>query len=279
MTALPGRRFGWAVFSVVLGALLLGAVGHLAAASNDLRREGAGLPERDAAAPVVVVGVPGLSWSDIDPVTTPTLARWRAEGASGVLVVRGAHPMTCEIDGWLTLGAGQRAAADLPGSVAGSRCGTQLVLLTPVEGDAVRVEGWSSWVDQAAARPLNARLGTLGDSLAGEDRCVAAYGPLAALGAADREGRVSHYQDTGLSDWSGELDANCPVHLVDGSEGLTDPDSPAVDGVDPEALDAELARVSEEWPGDTVVVVAGLADRGEQAGLRAVTVTGPAVRD
>ncbi|MDQ3384114.1 MAG: hypothetical protein M3519_10075, partial [Actinomycetota bacterium] len=83
----------------------------------------------------------------------------------------------------------------------------------------------------------------------------------------------------GLSDWSGELDANCPVHLVDGSEGLTDPDSPAVDGVDPEALDAELARVSEQWPGDTVVVVAGLADRGEQAGLRAVTVTGPAVRD
>jgi hypothetical protein len=286
MTALPGRRFGWAVLSVVLGALLLGAVGHLAAGSNDLRREGAGLPDRDAAAPVVVVGVPGLSWSDIDPATTPTLGRWRADGASGVLVVRGAHPVTCAADGWLTLGAGQRAAADVPGSGAGSTCGPQQVGLTPVgdapadasgagPGDGVRVEGWSRWVDQAAARPLDARLGTLGDSLAGEDRCVAAYGPLAALGAADSEGRVSHYQDTGLSDWSGELAASCAVHLVDGSEGSTDPDSPAVDGVDPEALDAELARVSEQWPTDTVVVVAGLADRGEQAGLRAVIVSGP----
>jgi hypothetical protein len=63
---------------------------------------------------VVVVGVPGLTWSDIDPAGTPELWSLAEESAIGALSVRAARGTTCVLDGWATLGAGNRARVPGP---------------------------------------------------------------------------------------------------------------------------------------------------------------------
>lgn len=65
---------------------------------------------RPAGPAVLVVGVPGLQWSDVGP-QTPTLQRLARTGAVGVLSVKAVPAVSCPADGWLTLGAGNRAVA------------------------------------------------------------------------------------------------------------------------------------------------------------------------
>ncbi|GAB3843450.1 hypothetical protein GCM10029963_18310 [Micromonospora andamanensis] len=72
------------------------------------------LPARQSADFVVLVGVAGLRWDDVDAERTPTLWRLAGEGSIGSLSVRSARRPTCPVDGWLTLGAGSFAA--WPGS-------------------------------------------------------------------------------------------------------------------------------------------------------------------
>ncbi|SOD97241.1 hypothetical protein [Blastococcus haudaquaticus] len=95
-----------AVLLAVLLALLLGAAGPLAAAE-----EGAGDPSADS---VLVVGVPGLTWRDVDPEGTPELWALAGESAIGAVSVRAARGTTCVLDGWATLGAGNRARVPGP---------------------------------------------------------------------------------------------------------------------------------------------------------------------
>src|SRR4051794_14200548 len=64
---------------------------------------------RFAAARVVVAGVPGLVWSDIRPDTTPQLWDLAGDSSIGTLSVRAARATSCLLDGWATLGAGNRA--------------------------------------------------------------------------------------------------------------------------------------------------------------------------
>ena len=67
-----------------------------------------------AADRVVVVGVPGLTWSDVDPEGTPELWALAGESSIGAMSVRGARSTTCLLDGWATLGAGNRARVPGP---------------------------------------------------------------------------------------------------------------------------------------------------------------------
>ncbi|GAA3166826.1 hypothetical protein GCM10010531_19320 [Blastococcus jejuensis] len=62
-----------------------------------------------AADRVVVVGVPGLVWADVDPEATPELWALAEESPVGATSVRAARSTTCVLDGWATLGAGNRA--------------------------------------------------------------------------------------------------------------------------------------------------------------------------
>lgn len=93
-----GRRAAvlWAAVATLL-ALAVPGVGA-ADAADDV-----------AADRVVVVGVPGLVWDDVDPERTPEL--WGLVEASpvGAVSVRAARSTTCVLDGWATLGAGNRA--------------------------------------------------------------------------------------------------------------------------------------------------------------------------
>ena len=91
----------WAVVAALLAALVPGA--HAADGEDDL-----------AADRVLVVGVPGLVWEDVDPEATPELWGLGAESPVGALSVRAARSTTCVLDGWATLGAGNRARFPAP---------------------------------------------------------------------------------------------------------------------------------------------------------------------
>ncbi|WP_448639768.1 hypothetical protein [Geodermatophilus sp. URMC 63] len=67
---------------------------------------------------VLVVGVPGLLWSDVDPERTPALAELAGSSPMGAVSVRAARSTTCLLDGWATLGAGNRARFPAPDEAA-----------------------------------------------------------------------------------------------------------------------------------------------------------------
>ena len=111
---------------------------------------------------VVVVAVPGLRWSDVDPSTTPALARLTSLGAIGALSVKAGPDVSCAADGLLTLLAGGRATA------YGAPCGS-----SPTDPVAVARRNLASR-EQADVRVL-VRAVTAGGG------CLATTGPLSGL--------------------------------------------------------------------------------------------------
>ncbi|MBB3084739.1 hypothetical protein [Geodermatophilus sabuli] len=63
---------------------------------------------------VLVVGVPGLVWSDLDPEATPNLWALAEDAPISAVSVRAARATSCLLDGWATLGAGNRARFPAP---------------------------------------------------------------------------------------------------------------------------------------------------------------------
>ncbi|PRY49090.1 hypothetical protein LY71_107173 [Geodermatophilus tzadiensis] len=63
---------------------------------------------------VLVVGVPGLLWSDLEAGRTPALWDLAETSPMGAVSVRAARSTTCLLDGWATLGAGNRARFPSP---------------------------------------------------------------------------------------------------------------------------------------------------------------------
>ncbi|MEX2290853.1 MAG: hypothetical protein WD794_11080 [Mycobacteriales bacterium] len=168
MSRPAGGGCGTARRLLLLGLLLAAWLGPAAPASASLLC----LPD---CAPVVVVGVPGLRWSDVG-AATPTLQRLAGESAVGALSVKAVPAVSCPADGWLTLGAGNRAeavgvrrdpcGADLPGA------GTQ------VAAGAAEREGTEPG---ALARALE-------NSGGGPGRCVQTQGRGPALATGNRGG-------------------------------------------------------------------------------------------
>jgi hypothetical protein len=97
--AARGLARGAALLVAVLAVLLTAAGPAGAAASADR---------------VLVVGVPGLVWSDVDPGTTPNLWALAERSPIGAVSVRAARATSCLLDGWATLGAGNRARFPAP---------------------------------------------------------------------------------------------------------------------------------------------------------------------
>lgn len=229
MTSVAGVRVPWggswvrgfaAVVAVVCAAL---ALPPAAAAA-----------EEDEVAGIIVFGVPGLAWTDIDEAVTPHLWAMAGSGASGSMSVRTIGSWTCPEAGWLSVGAGERA-----GGVAArdAQCAAQSRLPAPVEdGDGWSVSGWDAIVEANESFNYGARLGSLADAMAemaveqeaaavdaeaaGEPviepdpgACVAGIGDGAALAAADTEGRISFWAP-GLGSLA-EAMAACDVVVVD----------------------------------------------------------------
>ncbi len=206
-----------------------------------------------ASARLVVVGVPGLAWSDLDGADLPALHALVGDGALGSMTVRAVGSRSCAVDGWLTLGAGRRA-----GDVAGP------CRVPPPVVDG-RVPRWAEYLAAAAAGSYDAHPGTLGQEVTASGACVESVGAGAAIGAANRTGEVTSYQ----TDLPAQL--TCPVVLVDGGV-LPAPGTARQAAL--QRLDALVAQVRAADPAADLVV-AGVADGASPVRPRAIVAAGP----
>jgi hypothetical protein len=261
-----------------LAALLLAVLAVLAVGTGT-----AGAADDAIADRVVVVGVPGLVWDDVDPQATPAL--WAlAEGSPiGAVAVRAARATSCVLDGWATLGAGNRArfpapdesvppvplpTVPLPGEVpadpgaappqeqtqpvppaspALSHCGLQERLAGAGLADP------QAAVAAVAADPATARFGARPAALGEAVGCATVVGRAPALAVAAPGVTVGRREQ--LPADPGELLTGCPLVLV-GLDDLVDAGEPALEGSDTgteprpraaalAAVDAALGRLVE----------------------------------
>ncbi|MEN5074301.1 hypothetical protein ABE437_10825 [Isoptericola cucumis] len=228
--------------------------------------------------PLVVAGVAGLQWSDVDAGRTPNLWRLIGGGSVASVAVRTITP-TCPLDAWLTFSAGAKVvaqgdddatpsgvdpdqeegadAADAQDGDAARGCPT-LPAPAATQGDAVpaHVPGWSDLTTTDPVLPATAEPGALGDLTDVAGTCATAVGPGAAVALADAGGSVPRY----LSD-PGQLTAEhvaaCPATVVDLGEL---PDAAGKRSSAVQELDAQVGRLSQLLPGGGRLVVAGVSD-------------------
>ncbi|MFC0507045.1 hypothetical protein [Micromonospora costi] len=246
----------------VVLTLLVVVLGVTALAARPER----GTPQRSADF-VVIAGVAGLRWEDVDPQTTPTLWRMAQNGAIGSLSVRSAHRPTCPVDGWLTLGAGGFAAWN--GSREPGGCPPAPVTVEQPDGIGANLP------DQEGVVHHNQEQlpwGTVPGSLSESVRCSVAIGPGAAVAAARPFGRVDRYAPALPAD-PGDLLGSCVLSIVDlGTVDGTTPDSRAAAA---RTADAQLARVLAARPPNSLVMVAGVSDTSAPARLHVAVADGP----
>ena len=231
--------------------------------------------DRPTQTPLVLAGVAGLQWSDVDAARTPNLWRLVGGGSVASVSVRTLTP-TCPLDAWLSMSAGSRvsAAVDedaLPESgtdeededglatvgdpAAAVGCSDPPLLPAAAEPAPVTVPGWNSLVDQdttgATADP-----GALGDLAAAAGVCTTAAGPGGAVALADSTGDVPRYV-TGAGDLTPDDVAACPVTVVD-LEELPDAATERAEALS--VLDDTIGSLSTLLPGGGRLVVAGVSD-------------------
>ena len=247
------RPTGRAASCVAVAAAVGILAGPVALADGSVQDEAA------IRGPVVLIGVGGLRWSDIDAQETPTLWGLVGQGSVGSISVRTVKPVTCPIDAWLTLSAGQRALGSpssppsggpTPAASTGDDAGCPP--LPVVRGTTV---GRWQYFKRLQGQEISSygEPGVLGDGLRKVGVCGLAVGPGAAVALADTAGQVSEYA-RGVAD--ADL-AACPVAVIDGG------DLPAA-GIDRlttlHNLDTEIATVLDELPPDAELLIAGIAD-------------------
>lgn len=93
--------------AILAAILALGVVATLVAGLRTVLTPDYAQPKR--ADRVVVVGVPSLDWETLTPETMPQLWQIAESSGVGLMTTRAARSVTCPWDGWLTLGAGNRA--------------------------------------------------------------------------------------------------------------------------------------------------------------------------
>jgi hypothetical protein len=279
--AVRGRSWANAVVALVAGVVVV--VGAPAAGAEG----DPGTGTEAAAGPVVVVGVAGLRWSDVDAAATPALAGVVREGSVGVLSVRSAPAVTCPAEGWVTLGAGTYAAVTDPGSIDPAAGCAARPIPDPVAfpdpapaPDAVPTTDPA--VGPAVVAPLpdidalnrdlrfGARVGWLSRRLG----CVATVGDGAALAAATADGLVAHHRPA-LPAPAADLAATfttCPTTLVDAGALPEGDRRAAALG----AFDTTLGRVRDALPPGVVLLVLGLAEvDARRPHLHVAAATGP----
>lgn len=257
---MQGRR--WANAVVALVALVAGGVVVVGAPAAGAEGE---TGTEAGAGPVVVVGVAGLRWSDVDAAATPELAGVVREGSVGVLSVRSAPAVTCPAEGWLTLGTGTYAAVSDPGAIdPAAGCAARPIpdpvtfpAPAPAEDPAPASAVVAPLPDiDALNRDLRfgARVGWLSRRL----DCVATVGDGAALAAATADGLVAHHRPV-LPQAAPDLAATfttCPTTLVDAG-ALPEGDRRAAALA---AFDGTLGRVRDALPPGAGLLVLGLAE-------------------
>lgn len=182
------RPNNWWNGSPVLRTLAIVAGALVALSGGVGTADAAPVAEQSLYAKVVVIGVPGLRWSDVK--ASPELTALVNQSHVGSITVKTAGPHTCPVDGWLTISAGTRAWGSQPDQPCGELPGL-------VDG---RVQDWQTYVDRQAEHHTGAPLGRLGQSnfASRSSNKICGFGPGAAIALARPDGTVS--------DWQPELD-------------------------------------------------------------------------
>ncbi|GAA1984093.1 hypothetical protein GCM10009799_06880 [Nocardiopsis rhodophaea] len=248
--------------------------------------------------PVVVVGVPGLMWEEIDPATMPVLWDLAKNSAIGDMSIRTATSRTCPVDGWLTLSAGQRAFSERQQY---SIC--ELPVAPERDGRGAVFPDYDNFIEENATSPYGARVGALGGAVREAGGATLAVGAGAALAAADRDGRIDRYiGEVGGLRRSDLNAARLAVIDLDGLADLyldppVDPDAEVdEDGPDAEeepepdpiqhedrlealaGIDEKLGRVLDLLPENTSLMVAGVSVEAGASNLNAALMHGPGPR-
>ncbi|MFD1497652.1 hypothetical protein [Streptosporangium lutulentum] len=215
---------------------------------------------------VVLIGVPGLQWSDLSPGITPNLWRLAGQSAAGSLSVRTVGRVTCPYDAWLTVSAGTRSAV-------GYGCGLSPA---PDPGPTGAVIPGYGYLHEVAGQK---GAGTLGEAVHAAGQCTLAIGPGAALALADRTGKVDVYASSPAQLDAGLL-TRCRVIAADvddlirpyvaagrlpaAEEQLT----PRQRTTALRLADAKVGALLSVLPEDAGVLLAGLSDHGGTPHLR-----------
>ncbi|MDK7186030.1 hypothetical protein HC124_02965 [Winkia neuii] len=252
-----------AIVALVLGLLAVLLPGQAVAEPSPLLRQHGHL---------VVLGTSGLRWQDVDfsdPASRP-FAKFAEEGVVANLVTRSTAAVSCPADGWLSLGAGQRATI----SRRSGKCAF------PQVRDQ-QVQGWKQLTaDVIPAGQVG--LGYLQAALAQDRKSAVAVGPGAALALADKDGKLARpvLRNTGnLADTVSTAARENHVTVVD--TGAVDPANPpqvtgqlnptpqggypqldqkASDRVQVRAKVRQLSQIVKALPEGTQVIIASLAE-------------------
>lgn len=215
---------------------------------------------------VLIFGVPGLAWTDLDTGAMPNLDRLSNEGALAAMSVRTRSRLPSVTEGYATIGAGSRISAgdQLADTVATSPGGPEIVV--PEVTAAIR----------GAGRHLPSLPGSLGDALAAAGLRTAVVGsadiPDGLTGGSgsddDLLGRPNRLRPTALALMDrrgmvggGEID---PVRLLVESDR-----SPFGVRADPDAI---VAATVSAMAGAEVTLV----DTGDLSRVRALAELAPA---
>lgn len=253
--------------AALIGALLTGVLLAAPAVADDDASDG-GPVER----PVVLVGVPGLTWSDADDMGALLDPLLEAdELAAGSLVVRSTGAVACPVDGWLAISAGNRASGDRDDGGC-----------LPAAAGADRDDRWQGYLDRAGAASFTAEPGLLGDLLADAGVTTTAIGAGAEIALATSDGEVADTEPYLVGSAEGQVRealADSDVVVVDlgatrlGSlSSMTRPEAVA-------AITEELGAVvagAQDSGRDPVILISGISDAAgdEAAELRFFAATG-----
>ncbi len=229
------------------------------------------------AAKVLVVSYPRLQWADVEAVAPPALEGLFARGAVASLSIRTADPVTTLPDGYVSVGAGNRAA--IPAGAAGHATDD------PAGGVQVPAEEVAAARRDADRRLFDAEPGALGEALRAAGLTAGVVGgPDAALAMMDHGGRVA----TGTVAVAAAADADV-VAAFDQAWSHSDAvlvEMSALEGAATTAArrdaltrsDAVLASLLEQIdPATDLVLVVAPAAPGDAAALTVFGAAGPGI--
>ena len=239
---------------------------------------------RPGRVPVVIIGIPGLRWTDISRRQTPALWRLAERGSVGSLVVSAVRTYACPADAWLMLNAGARAMAPRP---APESCAALPAVRTLPGSPAATVPALTGGAGTGGAGTGGPGTGSPGIEsynrqfsygpewgllarAAGPGGCAAAAGPGAALALASRSGHVADY--AGPPGGAVRFEEN-DCGLVVADLGAL----PAARSARPAAVraaDRLAGRIIAAAAPGAIIMAAGLGDSSVPH-LRAIIVSGP----
>jgi hypothetical protein len=210
---------------------------------------------------VVILGVPGLTWADINSGEMPALARLADGSAIGSVSDRGPGAGTaCLADSWATLGAGNRALGAPSATSAHCAAAVNAASLELSADGSGDYPGQRAAVDRNDAARTAARPGALADALG----CITVVGAAAAPAGSHSTGRIDHFWSVLAADPARTFQG-CPSSVVAAPDVST---SRSV-------VDDLVSQVDAARSAGSVLVVTGLGDPSRQPHLHAIVVNGP----